>query len=239
MRNKKPKRPNATKHGVFSAITILPGEDAIEFRRLLLGLILEWHPEGPTEDDTVVSIAQAMWRKERIQKFIQVRLYNDRINPNHPSYDEAFSLEGLAFGMKVDPESAFSETRPAVLRAEKAYCLEQKFPRENYTTTSEWAQAVIDEINTVLIPARSLEKLGPEVDVPTIKAQAAFMQSAASLWGDLLEKEVALIERQEAIIDRLTKRLIQVKAAKQMLAQTASLQASREQTKLLTEETAH
>ena len=193
--------------------------------------------QGPTEDDTVISIAQAMWRKDRIQKFIQVRLYDDKINPNHPSYDEAFSLRGLAFGMKTDPETAFNHTRPAALHADKAYYLENKFPRENYTSTSEWAQAVIDEINTVLIPVRSLEKRGPEVQ--TIEAQAAFMQSAGSLWGDLLENEVALIERLEAIIDRLTKRLIQIKAAKQMLAQTASLQASREQTKLLTEKTAH
>ena len=44
MRNQKPKRPNATKHGVFSAMTILPGEDPIEFQRLLLGLISEWNP---------------------------------------------------------------------------------------------------------------------------------------------------------------------------------------------------
>jgi hypothetical protein len=239
MRNPKPKRPNATKHGVFSAITILPGEDAIEFRRLLLALIVEWNPVGPTEDNTVLSIAEAMWRKERIQKFIQVRLYDDKSNPHHPSYDEAWTLQSLAFGMKVDPERAFKEMRPAALRADTAYYLEEKFPSENYASTSEWAQAVIDEINTVLIPARSLDKLGPEVDVQTIEAQAAFMQSAQSLWGDLLEKEIALIERQEAIIDRLTKRLIQIKAAKQMLAQTASLRASREQSKLLTEQTAH
>jgi hypothetical protein len=180
-----------------------------------------------------------MWRKERVQKFIQVYVYNNRINPNHPSYDETASLQSLAFGMKVDRETAFNEMMPATLRADKACHLEEKFRRDNFSSTSEWAQAVIDEINTVLIPARSLEKLGPEVDVQTIEAQAAFMQAAASFRGDLFEKELALVERLEATIDRLIKRLIQIKASKQMLTQTGSLPAGREQTKLVTQQAAN
>jgi hypothetical protein len=47
------KRPNAYKHGIFSATAILPGEDEQEFERLHADLIEEWKPVGATEEDTV------------------------------------------------------------------------------------------------------------------------------------------------------------------------------------------
>jgi len=59
--------PNALKHGAFSEVTILPGEDPQEFERLHRDLIQEWSPSGPTEHDTVLTLAKCMWRKRRIR----------------------------------------------------------------------------------------------------------------------------------------------------------------------------
>src|SRR5262249_339192 len=59
--------PNALKHGAFSEITILPGEDPQEFERLRRDLIQEWSPSGPAEHDTVLTLAKCMWRKRRIR----------------------------------------------------------------------------------------------------------------------------------------------------------------------------
>ena len=63
------KRLNALKHGVFSPITILPGEDPREFSALHSETVKEWAPIGPTEEDAVLSIAKGIWRKRRLQKF--------------------------------------------------------------------------------------------------------------------------------------------------------------------------
>ena len=81
--------------------------------------------------------------------------------------------------------------------------------------TSEWAQAVINEINSVLLPA-TLGGLKEMADV------VGLSQSAATLSNDLFKQELALDERLDAIIDRAVKRLIQTKAMKQMLGQTGA-----------------
>jgi hypothetical protein len=70
MRNQKWKRPNAHKHGVFGATAILPGEDEREFDELHSALVEEWLPAGATEEDAVLSIAKAVWRKRRVQRFL-------------------------------------------------------------------------------------------------------------------------------------------------------------------------
>ena len=59
------KRNNAFKHGVFSNVTILPGEDQDDFAELGTALFLEWQPDGPTETDAVFTIAKCLWRKRR------------------------------------------------------------------------------------------------------------------------------------------------------------------------------
>jgi len=62
MHNRKRKHPNALKHGAFSKMAIIPGEDPQEFKDLHSALIEEW-----TEEDTVLSIAKGIWRKRRLR----------------------------------------------------------------------------------------------------------------------------------------------------------------------------
>src|SRR5947209_16960348 len=89
---KRSRPPNALKHGAFSKVAILPGEDPQEFEELHSALIEEF-PVGPTEKDTVLSIATGIWRKRRQQKLIQAAITSSTFSPKHPAYDEAFALE--------------------------------------------------------------------------------------------------------------------------------------------------
>ena len=95
MRNQKYKQPNAQKHGVFAATAILPGEHRQEFEELHSAVIQEWAPDGATEEDAVLAIAKAIWSKRRVQKFLEVQLANNAVNPKHPSYDEQLGLFAL------------------------------------------------------------------------------------------------------------------------------------------------
>src|SRR5262245_58692308 len=90
---KRSRPPNALKHGAFSKIAIIPGEDPQEFKELHSALIKEWGPVGPTEEDTVLTIATGIWRKRRQQKLIQAAITSGTLRPEHPAYDEAFALE--------------------------------------------------------------------------------------------------------------------------------------------------
>src|SRR5712691_10554504 len=78
---------NAFKHGIFSTIAILPGENMEDFAALGTALFSEWDPDGPTETDAVFTIAKCMWRKIRIQKFMYGKIAIRQFTPSHPAFD--------------------------------------------------------------------------------------------------------------------------------------------------------
>jgi hypothetical protein len=59
----------ALKHGGYSGMTILPGEDPAAFEKLHKDLIVEWNPRGPLAKDAVSELAHVMWRKQHIDTF--------------------------------------------------------------------------------------------------------------------------------------------------------------------------
>jgi hypothetical protein len=50
-------RFNALRHGVLSRYTVLPWEDAAEYRDLVASLVAEHAPQGPTEEHLVEGLA--------------------------------------------------------------------------------------------------------------------------------------------------------------------------------------
>jgi hypothetical protein len=60
-------RFNALKHGVLSRYTVLPWEDANEYRALLTALVAEHTPQGPTEEHLVEELVGILWRKRRLR----------------------------------------------------------------------------------------------------------------------------------------------------------------------------
>lgn len=204
MRDQNRKRPNACKHGAFALIAILPGEDPREFERLHSALVEEWEPEGETENDAVLSLTKGVWRKRRVQKFVEAQVIKTTVDPSLPSFDETLGLIAFAGLMRDRPETAFEEH--ASRCPDKIKHLTWRVPRSKFGTTSEWAQAVVQEIYSVLLPESMI---------------TAPFASAAALSDDVFKKELALDERIDAMIDRAVKRLIQIKAMKQMLAQAS------------------
>src|SRR3712207_3183543 len=60
-------RFNALRHGVLSRYTVLPWEDAGEYRALVEALVAEHVPQGPTEEHLVEELAGILWRKRRLR----------------------------------------------------------------------------------------------------------------------------------------------------------------------------
>ena len=60
-------RFNALRHGVLSRYTVLPWEDAAEYRDLVASLVAEHAPHGPTEEHLVEELAGILWRKGRLR----------------------------------------------------------------------------------------------------------------------------------------------------------------------------
>jgi hypothetical protein len=212
-RPKQPKQPNAYKHGIFSRTTIVPGEDAGEFDALYSDLIQEWMPDGATEEDAVLSIAKAIWRKRRAQKFIEIRLLKNSHDPGHASYDENLGLIAFMTFLRVKPDAAFADYADRCLRADKIALFNSNFPRSSFKSTEEWANAIINKIKSML----------PSETDPGCHAAAqlgSLALSSATFTDGFFNDELRLDERLDVMIDRAVKRLIQTKAMKQMLGQT-------------------
>ena len=59
-------RFNALRHGVLSRYTVLPWEDAAEYRDLVAALVAEHAPQGPTEEHLVEELAGILWRTAKM-----------------------------------------------------------------------------------------------------------------------------------------------------------------------------
>jgi hypothetical protein len=61
--------PSALKHGIYSGLTLLPGEDPAAYEKLHNELIAEYNPDGPFERDIVAEIARLIWRKQNLSTY--------------------------------------------------------------------------------------------------------------------------------------------------------------------------
>ena len=54
----------ALKHGAYSAMGVLPGENRAEFEKLHRELVNDFSRSGALENDVVATMAHLLWRKK-------------------------------------------------------------------------------------------------------------------------------------------------------------------------------
>jgi hypothetical protein len=59
----------ALKHGGYSGMTVLPGEDRVAFEKLHKSLIDEFAPNGLFEQDIIAELAHLIWRKRNLSTY--------------------------------------------------------------------------------------------------------------------------------------------------------------------------
>ncbi len=69
MSNKNKNLPPALRHGAYSGLTILPGEDPAEFEALRDELIREHKPVGRSEEQLLKQIAHYSWRLQNLSTY--------------------------------------------------------------------------------------------------------------------------------------------------------------------------
>jgi hypothetical protein len=60
-------RFNALRHGVLSRYIVLPWESADEYHALVVALVAEHAPQGPTEEHLAEELVGVLWRKRRLR----------------------------------------------------------------------------------------------------------------------------------------------------------------------------
>ena len=198
---------NAVKHGAFSSMAILPGEDPDEYHALAEAFCNEWNPEGATEIDAIYTLTNCVWRKRRIRQYITKKVELRPLDPDHPAFDPDLMLEIFNETLQLNPKylERLIEAIPALRQQ-----LEKKFSKNirDLLEPAELAKKFnSDDMKVLLERGRPLEPRGFRE-----------LRRADILGEDLFKQELAMEERLDAMIDRAVKRLVQAKAMKQMLA---------------------
>jgi len=210
---RKYKRPNAQKYGIFATPVIIPGEDPSEFQAVLAELIEEWKPAGPSLRHALHCLADSMWRLRRLKKAVQTELCTDTFDPKHPAFQEQWGFIMFHSCLRSEPETCFEKHAKKYLRPAKISYLEQKFPRSNYQSASEWAKAVETEIISM-----SYEPPASEGRVDPLKEAAREWKTDQQIKGsivyarELLEYYDKETERLEARIAKQTRYCAELKA---------------------------
>ena len=196
---------NALKHGAFSKTVVFPGEDPGEFRALHEVLVREWDPQGPLEQDAVFTLAKYLFRKPRLDIFQRAEKGREIFGSVFKKgVSEIWELRRLvAANWKVVQDK---------LEDQKSIELAKQFDQ----TTAE-AQKQMEETQPEL--AKSVRRDFDLYDLAEMKELAT-----AEGYMSLVELEARL----DAMIDKATKRLVQIKAVKQTLnfTPTKSIESS-------------
>ena len=75
--DKKRKSKNALIHGLYSSDLVLPWESAEDFENRHAALRVEFNPDGPMEEETVLDIACLRWQKQRVRKMWHAATLSD------------------------------------------------------------------------------------------------------------------------------------------------------------------
>jgi len=227
IRRRKYKRPNAQKYGIFATPVIIPGEDRDEFFELLAELLVEWNPSGPSLRHAVHCLADSMWRLRRLKKAVQTELCTDTFDPKHPAFQEQWGFIMFYSRLRSEPETCFEKYAKKYLRPDKIKYLEEKFPRSNYQSTSEWAEAVIKEVLSVSLPSPPAAKDSELTQMDkTVNEAARELKTDQQVKGsivysrELLEYEDKETERLEKRIAQQTRYCAELKAMEEMRSRT-------------------
>lgn len=202
MSGKEPRSKNAFKHGAYSREVLLPHESRRDYNQLLADTRAEWSPDGPTEELLVGRLVDLMWRQMRVKRYEDAHLQRriEIVRQNNDGVPARAALQAMA------PEFAQADTPEKVDKLLKKY---KPYARTIVTwiprpTDSEkeagWGAAIGEYLKNL--------KVGEVIEGP----------SEVTTFVDPFDIEVQedRMGRLDERISQLIKRLVQIKASKQM-----------------------
>jgi hypothetical protein len=157
-------RFNALRHGVLSRYTVLPWEDANEYRALVGALAAEHAPQGPTEEHLVEELAGILWRKRRL-RLAEAAAHRRGLEATLKPYRETEKAALIHLNAAEQ-----SESTAAVVRA------------TDQDTTDDLVDLEADEALT----KHALKLLGSKRNDAYEAALAAVREDTREWWQDLL-----------------------------------------------------
>jgi hypothetical protein len=201
---------NAITHGAYAEDLILPHERAEEFELLHRGLIEEWKPIGTLEQDTVLTLANCIWLKRRVERFYNREATWGQFHQNADEIKYVVHLANL-----LDVAQTLGDAMGITAHLPELYkkSIEEVLQSDSFKDDKSRIQSLKSRILNLAAGHESF----------TIDTQSlAFKAERVSHLRELTGKKISLDERLDARIDRALKRLAQLKTFKQMLEDQAS-----------------
>jgi hypothetical protein len=198
--SKKPRSLNALKHGAYSNLGLLPGEDPDGYMEHARQVWLECQPWGPTEEGIATDIANVSWRKKNLTVY---KLYARLAKKWQPV------LAGAN-----EPDFSLDD---ALLRFLKQNLVKAIVHLEHANTSAEAKQKLDQGLAEFSSAAK--EVLQPAgIDLDQIEAEAhdelVVALAADGFTREALMQELELMDRLNASLARLWKMLLQIKGTK-------------------------
>jgi hypothetical protein len=158
--------PVVIKHGAFSAMTLMPGEDAAAYEELHAQLVAELRPSGVLEEEIVSSVARLVWRRRNLATLRAAKLAQDRLW--ELKFEKLNAVSGQAEraeDVELDQarESAQAQAREELgdiyqlIEAENAATIDGLMQE---LTTQERLDAMIDKCMKRLLFLRGFKSMG-------------------------------------------------------------------------------
>jgi hypothetical protein len=200
--NRIAKKQNALKHGVYSREVMLPGEKWSDYEALRNAHYDEFMPDGVMEECLVDELFKLRWRKRRMDQYDQIRLRQRAAHLQENNDMSRHRMNLKTFAAEFSNATSVEAVEQILYLLSPLYIsvIASRVPCEKFEDPTEWGPA----IGKFLLDFTLEEPLEDE---------ALF---AEIVDPDLMEKEISRSIRLEEAIDRKIKRIIQVKAAKQI-----------------------
>jgi hypothetical protein len=204
MQKRRPERkPSALKHGVFSTSAILPGENLKEFNKLVKSLTAEWQPSGALEKETVLTLAECLWRKRRLDIFREMQR-------SKADYSMLMQFGKIVSENTTEIEDSEADQIQEIdqIRTEA----QQLFSNQN-----NFKEKTIHDMLTPMFDTFGLDEEQRTAWVKEAKELGELGALAEDFTLEELQKQLDLQERLEGMIDRCIKRLVHIKASKRLI----------------------
>jgi hypothetical protein len=202
MAQKKDKRHNALKHGLYSHEVMLPGEKLEDYEALCEATYDELTPEGVTEQSLVDNLCVLNWKKRRMEQYDQICLQQRaaQFDQNNEYNRHRINLKNL--GPEFSAAASIEAVEKILSRISSLYAeiIAACVPREKCEDLTQWGQEI----------GKYLSDLKPQ---ETLEGANLF---AAIVDPDLMEIQILRSNRIDDAIDRTLKRFWQLKTAKQI-----------------------
>jgi hypothetical protein len=214
----------------FAASPVLPGEDRAEFDQFLEKLRDEYEPEGVAQEDAVLTMAKAMWRKQRLEIFQRAAGARMRFGGyfRYPGDQAGLiaimreTMQALGADMQRILQQHQDNEQAGTAATPDAGCAKQKSDKPGAQNAENWgpfadfvALTKLGPVLQDLYPTYEQE-VSPPAKTSIAMGEYIWDQIKLAMAGDLISpesyhEELRIIEHLNRIIERSYNWLMQLK----------------------------